>query len=378
MIPVDLAPMATPDSVLALAPEWEAMIEAMEDGVCVQSPDSRLLRVNRAFAEMLGLPAEHIVGQPCSEIFGCAQEAGTLPQFCARLASRASGHTESEEVSGRRPGQRLRARVSPVRDGSGGVVAYVMVVRDVTDVVARERQLARAEQLSLIGELAAGLAHEIKNPLAGIQGAVDILIQRRDPSDPERAVLEGVRREVGRIDATVHALLDRATPRALKLHPTSLDEVVQRAVLLAQHQAASAMTARGSRISLNFQPASEPVLASVDAALVEDAVLNLILNAIAAIDGDGTITVRLRRQQAERKARPEAWIQVEDTGHGIPAEDLTRVFTPFYTTTPGGTGLGLPAVRRIARAHGGRVEVTSEMGKGSSFTLRLPLDTPGH
>jgi len=366
-----------PTSASTFSPEWEAMVEAMEDGVCVQSLDSRILRVNRAFAEMLGLLSEQVVGRSCAEVFGCAQASGAVPNFCARVASCASGHVESEELSGRRPGQRLRARVSPVRDRQGKVVAYVMVVRDVTDVIARERELQRAEQLSLIGELAAGLAHEIKNPLAGIQGAVDILIQRRDPNDPERAVLEGVRREVGRIDATVHALLDRASPRALKLQPASLTEVVQRAVLLARHQAACATEVPGHQIRLEFKPASDPIVLPMDAALVEDAVLNLILNATAAIDDDGLITVRIRCHDANGDSRCEAVIEVEDTGRGIPADDLARIFTPFFTTTPGGTGLGLPAVRRIARAHGGCVEVTSTVGRGSIFALRLPLETAG-
>ena len=106
--------------------------------------------------------------------------------------------------------------------------------------------------------------------------------------------------------------------------------------------------------------------------------LNLLLNAIEAIENVGRVTVRVRCQSGESEARPEgeAVIEVRDTGRGIPEDDLKRIFNPFFTKTSGGTGLGLPAVRRIARAHGGRVEVTSTVGAGSTFTLHLPLSTP--
>src|SRR5262249_22728004 len=159
-----------------LSAEWEATVEAMEDGVCIQSPDKRILRANRAFAEMLGMPMEQIVGRSCNDILCCKNQTDP-PPYCALEACAVSGLCETEEIMGR-PGRRLRARVSAVRNVDGEIIAFVMVVRDITDVIHRERELARAKQLSLIGELAAGLAHEIKNPLAGIQGAIDILIQR--------------------------------------------------------------------------------------------------------------------------------------------------------------------------------------------------------
>jgi PAS domain S-box-containing protein len=346
-------------------PAWESLFEAMEDGVCVQSPDSRILMANSAFAEMVGLPAEQLVGKHCVEIFGCADEQGALPHFCARLTSLQTGKAASEEISGRQPGQRLRSRVSPVRDQAGQVIAFVMVVRDVTDVALREREQARVEQLARLGELMAGLAHEIKNPLAGIQGAVDILLQRRLPQDPERAVLEDVRREVARIDRAIQLLLNRARPRSLNFQMASLSDVVQRAVSLGQ---AIAATARG-QIKISFQGPGAPILLSLDAAQIEDAVLNLIFNAIEALDGRGAINVSVGVESTPDGSQRHAVITVSDTGRGIPAENLSRIFNPFFTTNPDGTGLGLPAVRRIMRAHDGRVEVTSAVGAGTTFKL---------
>jgi len=118
------------------------------------------------------------------------------------------------------------------------------------------------------------------------------------------------------------------------------------------------------------------VVLAADAPQIEDAVLNLIINAIEAIEKHGTITVGVLKQDAEESGG-EAIIEVADDGRGISEENLSRIFNPFFTTTSGGTGLGLPAVRRIARAHGGRVEAISTIGKGSAFRIHLPLDGSG-
>ncbi len=351
-----------------LPPSCEALLAALEDGVCVQTPDSLIVRANQAFAEMMGLKLAQIIGHTCAEVFACAKDNGELPNFCARLASTHSGQVESEEICGRQAGQRLRSRVSPVHDDAGKIIAFVMIVRDITDIVAREKELSRVEQIARFGELSAGLAHEIKNPLAGIKGAVDILLQRRNPNDPEREVLENVQHEVSRIDATVHSLLDRARPREFKFQPASLTAAVERAVRLGRHQAASAATQRGQQIKVEFINEAAPITMMIDAAQIEDAILNLISNAIEGLEAHGSVTVHLPKQPDA----DEVIIQVKDTGRGISEEDLQRIFSPFFTSSPNGTGLGLPAVRRIARAHGGRVEVNSTIGSGSTFTLRLP------
>lgn len=223
--------------------------------------------------------------------------------------------------------------------------------------------------------------------MAGIQGAVDILIRRREKNDPEREVLEGVRHEVERIDHTVRALLDRARPRLVSVRASSLTDIVGRAVALARAQLTSTV-ARGRHIYLEFEPPADPITISIDPAQIEDAVLNLIINAIEATDGDGEVKIRVARSQNDQREaefpreqpvwsagefEAEAIVEVSDNGRGISTEDLTRIFNPFFTTTKGGTGLGLPAVRRIVRAHRGRVEVSSFPGKGSTFTIHLPL-----
>ena len=356
---------------------WEALFDAIEDGVCVQSLDSRIVFANAAFAKIIGTPPEQIVGRACAEVFGCAGEAGAIPQFCARVVSGETGHTAYEEISGKLPGQRLRLRVSPARDESGKVVAYLMVAHDITETVAHEREINRRQHAARFGELAASLAHEIKNPLAGIQGAVDILIQRRDSDDPERKLLEGVRGEVGRIDAIISSMLDRAQPGVFNFQSASVNAAVHRAVALASHQAKAAST-RGRQIQVEFTGATSPIVMNIDAAQIEDAVHGLLTNAIEAIDGHGSVIVRLVECAREDGIGGEVVIEVKDNGRGVSERDLTRIFSPFFSTNPNGAGLGLPAVKRVARAHGGRVEVASIPGQGSVFTIRLPRESRRH
>jgi PAS domain S-box-containing protein len=287
--------------------------------------------------------------------------------------------------------------IVPFLSSEGKPYQYVAIRHDITQrklaeeqVLQQAAELQRAAQLSFVGELAAGLAHEIKNPLAGIQGAVDILIRRRDKNDPEREALEGMRHEVERIDSTVRALLDRARPRLVSVRASSLCDIVGRVVNLARAQLTNTATC-GRRVNIVFEPPADPITIPIDPAQIEDAVLNLIINAIEAADGDGQVKIRVARSEDDRaeagspRGQPawgagefedEAIVEVSDNGRGIGAEDLTRIFNPFFTTRPGGTGLGLPAVRRIARAHGGGIEVKSSVGKGSTFALHLPINPP--
>ena len=272
--------------------------------------------------------------------------------------------------------------IVPFLDADQKPYQYVAIRHDITQLkLAEEKiqqqaaELQRAAQLSFIGELAAGLAHEIKNPLAGIQGTVDILIRRRDRNDPEVEALTGIRQQVERIDGTVRALLDRARPRSLQSEHTSLTELTTRAVNLARAQLLA--RAGTNEVRLRFTPPDQDIVLMVDPSLIEDAVLNLIINAIEALEADGTVSIRVGYAESgsDLDSQDEAFIEVADTGRGISEADLKRIFNPFFTTTEGGTGLGLPAVRRIVRVHGGRIAVDSQVGRGSTFTIHLPLKT---
>ena len=357
---------------------------ALDQSTIVAITDQRgiINYVNDEFCRISKYPREELLGQDHRII-----NSGYHPkEFIRELwTTIAAGKVWKGEIRNRAKDGTIYwvdTTIVPFLDPEGKPYQYVAIRHDITKRILAEEQvlqqaaeLQRAGQLSFVGELAAGLAHEIKNPLAGIQGAVDILIRRRDKNDPEREALEGMRDEVQRIDRTVRALLDRARPRLASVKPTPLTDVVRRAVNLARAQLTSA-SAPGRRVDIDFEPTTDPIVIPIDPAQIEDAVLNLIINAIEAVEGDGEVRIRVTRRPSDRAegVEDEAIVEVSDDGRGISEEDLARIFNPFFTTRPGGTGIGLSSVRRIVRAHGGGVEVESSAGQGSTFTLYLPIN----
>lgn len=222
-------------------------------------------------------------------------------------------------------------------------------------------QMTRAEHLATLGELAAGLAHEIRNPLAGIAGVIEIVGKELPPGSPSREVLAEVQREVRHIQQILADLLDYARPRPADIRPADLNETARHAVALARQQI-------GSRpIEIELAPAPVPVEIEHDAPAIQQVLLNLLLNALQAIDGPGRVRVEVAAGEGQ------ASIAVADTGRGIAPEHLGSIFRPFFTTKgKHGTGLGLSLARRTVEAHGGRIEVESRPGKGSRFTVWLP------
>jgi len=347
------------------------LLDKSQDAIIVRDMDDRVVYWNKSAERLYGWRAEEVIGKKTADIY-FDDGLSEFEEAQKILLDKGEFRGEFNHVAKDGRSLIVDCRWTLVRDDKGRPIQKLIVNTDVTERNRMQAELQRAAQISLVGELAAGLAHEVKNPLAGIQGAVDILIRRRESNDPEREALEGIRHEVTRIDSTVRALLDRARPRAVSAQQTSLSELVLRAVAVARSQAIGAV-ASGRRIHVEFQAPPEDIVLDADASQIEDAVLNLIINAIEAIEDHGRIIVSVRQQDSEELGE-EAVIAVEDTGHGISEEDLSRIFNPFFTTTKGGTGLGLPAVRRIARAHGGRVEVKSTLGQGSTFRIHLPLN----
>jgi two-component system cell cycle sensor histidine kinase/response regulator CckA len=345
------------------------LLDQSQDAILVRDMEDRIIYWNKSAEHMYGWRADEVIGKRTTEFLF---QTMPLDYVAAQKVLRERGEWRGQFNQVTKDGQALivETRWTLVRDEDGEPFRNMVVNTDVTERNRLQGELQRAAQLSFIGELAAGLAHEVKNPLAGIQGTVDILIRRRDANDPEREALEGIRHEVTRIDATVRALLDRARPRKLSPTESSLTELTMKAVTVARSQAIGA-AARGRRVRIEYQAPEQDIIVNADSAQIEDAILNLIINAIEAIEQEGVITVSIRRDETEDGE--EAIIEVADTGRGISEENLKQIFNTFFTTTKGGTGLGLPAVRRIARAHSGRVEATSKPGEGSTFRIHLPL-----
>jgi signal transduction histidine kinase len=231
-----------------------------------------------------------------------------------------------------------------------------------------DSEMVQAEHLATLGEIAAGVAHEIRNPLAGIAGAIEIITKGFPADHPDREVLEDLRHEVHRIEKTLNDLLVYARPKPSHFGPTDLREITAQTLQLARQQI-------GSK-KVNFSVEISPSLPGfrADAEQLHQVLLNLILNAIQALDDEGRVTVAARLLNPETQHQAgQLEIAVSDTGPGIPPEHLERIFRPFYTTKRSGTGLGLSLCRRIIRQHGGTLTAKSEIGHGSEFTIRFPF-----
>ena len=225
-------------------------------------------------------------------------------------------------------------------------------------------QISRAEHLATLGELAAGLAHEIRNPLAGIAGVIEIIGRDLPESSPSREVLKEVQQEVLHIKQILSDLLDYARPKPPAFQPADMNLTVEHAVALARQQALS------RPIEIELVKAGELSKVEHDAVQVQQVLLNLLLNSVQAIEaagGAGSVRVVLERVDNF------VTISVNDTGRGIPPEALPNIFRPFFTTKRQGTGLGLSLTKRIVEEHGGRIEVSSQPGLGTRFTVWLPL-----
>lgn len=231
-----------------------------------------------------------------------------------------------------------------------------------------EIQVTQAEHLATVGEIAAGLAHEIKNPLAGIAGAIEIISQDLPPSNPHREVMKDVQREMLRIKKILADLLSYARPKAPHLAVANLNEAIASMINLARQQT-------HKQIEFRFAPDPNLPPFAHDPDQMRQMLFNLMLNSIQAIEESGEITVEAHAVESTDRRGPEVQITITDTGHGIPPERLSQIFKPFYTTKGQGTGLGLSLSRRIADQHGGTIRVESQVGRGTKFLFRLPLKT---
>ncbi len=235
-------------------------------------------------------------------------------------------------------------------------------LREQTDVLFQtEEQLRRADRLSALGELSAGMAHEIRNPLGSIKGAVEILKDDYTPDDAKYEFVQILLKETDRLNSIVQEFLGFARPKQPEFLPTDLNEAIESVLILTAQEARNA----GVKVDKRLDPAIGR--RSLDAGLLKQAFLNLILNAIQAMPGGGVLRVEsgLRGNAAE--------VRITDTGVGISEENRKKLFSPFFTTKKNGTGLGLAVTYRIIENHRGTIDVVSEPGRGTTFTVKIPV-----
>jgi two-component system nitrogen regulation sensor histidine kinase GlnL len=346
-------PAKAPQLPAALA---RAALDSIGDALLVVGSDGGVVHLNPAAEELFGRSRERAVELPVRALPGGAQ--------LAMLAERVRTGQESQSIefpSPRDPGVAVAIEASPLMEGPS-CVGTVVVLR-----------VPRASERTLDFEaLAAGLAHEIKNPLAGLQGSAELLAREAEGSVRDYAQV--IAREAKRVDGLVRELLDLARPAALQTSSVDLHDVVGDVLVLARGIPGADRVAFTER----YDP-SLPRLHGDDEKLTQ-VILNLVRNAIDAVADrpspevtieTGVASVRLRAPGG--RTRPLARVSVQDNGSGIAEGMLPRLFTPFATSKPHGTGLGLAISRRIVEAHGGRIEVRNRAAGGAEANVYLPL-----
>ena len=227
------------------------------------------------------------------------------------------------------------------------------------------KQMEKAEHLASFGEVAAGFAHEIKNPIAGIKGALEVINQGTDDSDVKKEIFTEMLIQIEKINQIVQDLLSYAKPKEMHMSIINPNECVENAIKLAKPQINS------KEITFRFKGLENNTLAHIDPDKIQEVMLNLLLNSISAIKEKGNIAIEL-----DKRNKKELEIKYSDDGAGIKKEHLPQIFIPFFTTKNIGTGLGLSICKKIIEAHNGSIEVKSEEGKGTFFAIQLPVLQP--
>jgi nitrogen-specific signal transduction histidine kinase len=358
------------------APEdrfFRHIVNSMRNGVIAVRRDGTLALMNdeayRIFS-LTRLPTD--LGRPFSEVFrdhpdiarvlSGAFELMTLPNR-AELRLK-----DTERVIG--------YTLSLVKDDAGSPIGAALFFKDLTQVEQLEERERLRDRLASLGEMAAGIAHELKNPLAGIEVMAGLLRRQVPDSPAAQSLLADIMSEAKLANAIVVEMLEFVRPIRLQVERTDMVDVLHQAVTLAESKVARG----GTAIELDI--AQELPLVDADHHQLCQVFTNLLTNAFEALDGRGKVVLRAVAEMVEhdpaftsdaQASTPAVVVEVADSGPGVPQDLSDRIFDPFFTTKPQGSGLGLPIVRKIVDAHDGRIDLTSSPGHGTRFRVTLPV-----
>jgi PAS domain S-box-containing protein len=347
--------------------------------------DASILAINPAASVLLGYSAEEVEGEDVARILRAPRGESHVPPGACAAPEEAR---EVEVVT--RSGDVLPVglRLLPLESLDGSLQGTIALFQDLREQKAQEEQWRRRDRLASLGALAAGVAHEIRNPLAGIGTSAQVMKRRLEVGDPRAQFIDLILEEVSRLDRIVTGLLQFARPATPKLQRQSILPALEKALMLVHEVAVR----QNVLIRVDRADSIPDVYVDLDQTL--QVILNVLMNALQALDQGGELTIgvgpvrkrlaersRLGRRSGDRLGarRPAPLldlveVRIQDNGPGIPAAVLARVFDPFYTTRTQGTGLGLSICQTIIREHGGSISIESVVGQGTSVLIDLPVE----
>lgn len=341
-----------------LASLHENTIRSLSSGLVTVSLDGLVTSINEAARDILGLAANEGLGQPITH---------WIPRLGPVLAEVGLvGSVKRHEVEAVRPDRQTRhlgVSATPLSDHTGRIIGRVIHFQDLTELRRMQREVERAERLASIGRLAAGVAHEIRNPLAAISGSVEMLKDFPGADTDTKQLIDIVVREVDRLNRLITELLDYARPKTEEHSAIDLSELVAE---IGKAFGIERRSRRATELDLKAE-LQRGVGIEGAAGQIRQVIWNLVRNAADAMPKGGTLTLSV--SLVENAGRAQAELVVRDTGVGMSKENLDRIFEPFFSTKAGGTGLGLATVARIIEDHKARIEVDSTLGQGTVFRL---------
>ncbi len=342
----------------------------LRTGVLAITREGRIAAMNDIAYRVLGLSARPgDIGRPFAEVLhDCPEVARILQQGFDSddLPNRA-------EMRLRKTGRAMGYSLSPILDDEGTKIGATLFFKDLTRVEQLEERERLRDRLAALGEMAAAIAHEVKNPLASIEVAAGVL--KRQLSDQSEALetLDDIIKEAKMANAIVVEVLEFVRPIQLQVERVSVDEALKDAITLAEGK-----QARGA-VSIDLDIAHDVPELLADPHQLRQLFSNLMANAFEALGGEGHVSIRAAVLPADDETPgieppvPQIVVEVKDTGPGIAPDDLERIFSPFFTTKPQGTGLGLAIVRKVVDAHDGHIDAISAPGRGATFRVTLPV-----
>ena len=340
----------------------EYVIDSLLSGLVTTDDQGRVLTFNKAAAAITGIPAEQAVGQNVDEVL---QLPGTVRIQLTTLVETRSLRLDLEYRTGQGRILDIGLMVAMIGfpDGRSG---YLFTFQDVTELKRLERNARLQQRLAAVGEMAAGIAHEIRNPLASMSGSIQVLRQELPLSEDQAQLMDIVLRESERLNDTIRSFLAYARPQKFAVAQLDLCKVVTDAAMLLRNSSEARDT---HTVDVRVPPT--PVWYEADENQVRQIVWNIATNGLRAMPKGGRLILSVDTDHAS--PQDEVVISVQDEGRGIPAEELDGIFQPYRSTFERGTGLGLAIVHRIVSDYGGVIQVSSTVGVGTTVRVRLPV-----
>lgn len=341
----------------------EQFIDSSSSAIIAIDLDEKVIIYNQAAEDIMGIPASQVLNKPFGDLLG--MKNGTQDSLLLNTLRTGRPYTHVEANIETPIGiMNVLAFTTLIRDEYGKIIGSILSIRDITSQKQLEEKVVKAEKFAVIGELAAGIAHEVRNPLTSIKGFLQLFASKFCEDEQLQQYIKIMLDEIERINHIITEFLLLARPTVPIRRQTNIHDVIDEIMLLSEGEL------NKKNIGLERLFDTECPEVTVDSEQIKQVFLNLVINAVAAMSDGGKLTVRTIYDRFERMVK----IYFTDTGTGIDPAKIDMIFDPFFTTKEEGTGLGLTVSYKIIENHGGKIEVMSDTGEGATFVVSLPVE----